>query len=343
MHLQTRRVFRLGATVALSLAAGYALNLQLPYLAPIFALLLTATPAPPLSLKKLLGLLLVIAITLSIGLLLIPLVVYYPLPALLLVALGLYASFILMVNKGKMLPGIFLAIGLTLISAAGTLSSVLAELVIESMAIGIVIAVICQWLVYPVFPEDPGTTMAEPETPPEQSNWVALRATLIMMPAYILALSNPSLYMAVLIKSVSLSQQGSLVSLRSAGRELVGSTFLAGCFAMAFWLLLGLATNLWMFFLWTLLFSSYFAAKIYGVFPSRYSPSFWQGTAITMLILLGSTVMDSNNGADVYTAFFTRMSLFIAVTLYAWLTVYLLETWRTRRLTKQTLPESAPC
>ena len=53
---------------------------------------------------------------------------------------------------------------------------------------------------------------------------------------------------------------------------------------------------------------------------------------MTMLILLGPAVEDSANGKDVYAAFFVRMCLFVAVTLYAWLAVYLLEYLRAHRL-----------
>jgi peptidoglycan/LPS O-acetylase OafA/YrhL len=68
---------------------------------------------------------------------------------------------------------------------------------------------------------------------------------------------------------------------------------------------------------------------------------------MTMLILLGSAVQDSANGDDVYKAFMIRMALFIAVTLYAWLAIYLLERLRTRRLSRKSLSlpdlESSRC
>ena len=141
------------------------------------------------------------------------------------------------------------------------------------------------------------------------------------------------------MKSVSLGQQGSLVSARDAGRELLGSTFLGGCFAILFWFLLGINTNLWMFFLLMLIFGVYFASKIYQISAERYPVSFWQNTAVTMLILLGPAVEDSANGKDVYAAFAVRMGLFVAVTFYAWLAVYSLEylrKWRLGRLTGET-------
>ena len=89
-----------------------------------------------------------------------------------------------------------------------------------------------------------------------------------------------------------------------------------------------------MFFWLMLLFGVHFSSKLYRLVPSRYPASFWLNVATTMLILLGPAVEDSANGKDVYTAFAVRMGLFIAVTLYAWLAVYVLEYLRSRRLSR---------
>ena len=155
-----------------------------------------------------------------------------------------------------------------------------------------------------------------------------------MFPAYLLALTNPGQYLPIIMKSVSLGQQDSVTDASHAARELLGSTFLAGLFAILFWFGLGIMVNLWMFFLWMLLFSFYFASKLYQVIPSRYPASFWVNTVITMLILLGPAVQDSANGSNVYMAFLVRISLFIAVTLYAIFAIYALErlrAWRGRK------------
>ena len=216
----------------------------------------------------------------------------------------------------------------SLISAACT--------VIQSLVFGIGLAILCQWLIYPWFPEDPAP--AKPAKAPnagaEQSNWVALRGMLIVLPVYLLVLTNPAMYLAIIMKAVSLSQQSSLVSARDAGRELLGSTFLGGCFAILFWAMLGISTNLWMFFLWMLLFGVYFSSKVYRLIATRFPASFWLNVGMTMLIVLGPAVEDSDSGKDVYAAFFVRMGLFVAVTLYAWLAVYVLEYLRTRRFAR---------
>ncbi len=345
MDLTARRIFRLSITTAMSLACGYAFQLQVPYLAPIFGVLLTVDPAPPLGPAKLLALLVLIPVALSAGLLLIPLLEYYPLSAILLVGLGLYASFYLSWNRGKELLGTFLATGITLVSIAGSVSSVLATAVIESLVAGIAIAILCQWVIYPFFPEDQvaAEKNRDSSTTRDPSPWIAIRGALIVIPSYLVVLTNPGMYLPLVLKSITLGQQGSLVDVKSAGRELLGATILGGGYAILFWWLLGLSVNLWLFFCWMLLFSTYFASKIYRLLPSRFSPSFWQNVTTTLLILLGSAVMDSENGKDVYAAFFTRISLFLLVTLYAWLAVYLLERKLGRHRSSHEVMESSTC
>ena len=342
MPVAARRVFRVALIMALSLAVSYGLAFPLPYLAPVFALMLSVTPGPPMGLKGLLGLILVVLITLGVGLLLIPVLINYPASGVLMVALGLYVSMHVSVNLGKGLIGTLLSLGLTLIPAAGTVDFALALAVVQALVLGIGLAIVCQWVVYPWFPEEispvsPEAANAEP--PPgdsadgaDQSTWIALRAALIVLPPFLLSLTNPSMYLATIMKSVQLGQQGSLVSARSAGRELLGSTFLGGCFAVSFWFALKISPNLWMFFLWMLLFGIFFLSKLYQIVASRFPPSFWQNVVVTMLILLGPAVEDSANGKDVYAAFAVRMGLFIAVTLYAWAAIFALEQLRARRI-----------
>jgi uncharacterized membrane protein YccC len=345
MSLATRRAFRLGLTMALSLAVAYALAFPLPYLAPLFALFLTAKPGPPMDAKKLLVVLLLISLTLGVGLLLTPLLTHYPVSAILLVAVGVYLSAYLTVGAGKALFGTLLTVGFTLISAAGSIDAKLASAVIDALLLAVGLAVVCSWVVYPLFPEDDVATGPRPDAGPAGSDarWIALRSTLIVWPAYLLVLTNPGAYLPIIMKSVSLSQQANEVSARDAGRELLGSTFLAGCLAILFWFLLGLAPNLWMFFWWMLLFGACLAAKLYRAIGTRLQPSFWQNVIVTMLILLGPAVQDSANGDDVYAAFAARMSLFVFVTLYAWAAIVLLERLRNGRKKNPSSTDSEAC
>ncbi|MCP3850763.1 MAG: DUF2955 domain-containing protein [Gammaproteobacteria bacterium] len=332
MHLQARRIFRLSLTPALALAIAYAIPTPLPFIAPLFALILTSLPGPPMGVKKLLGLIVLVILTLGLGVLLIPLLLHFQMTALLLVLVGLYFSSYLTVNLSKNLPGIFMAMGITMISAAGTVSYELSALIIQALILGIIIATISQFVVYPFFPEDPPEAVKETGDEENdkntiQSNWIAIRSTLIVFPTYLILLSNPLAYMPIVMKSVLLSQQASTMDAKHAGIELIGSTFLGGLFAVLFWFALGLWTNLWMFFLWMLLFCLYFSSKIYQLLKTRFPASFWINTAVTMLIMLGPAVEDSAGGKDVYAAFFSRLMLLTLVTFYALFAIYILETF----------------
>ncbi len=341
MHIQARRIFRLSFTPALALAVAYAIPTPLPFIAPLFAFFLTAMPGPPLGAKKLFGLIMLVMITLGMGLLLIPLLLNFQMTALLLVLVGLYLSSYLTVNLNKNLPGTFLAMGVTMISAAGTVSYSLSTTIIQALVSGIIVAAMSHHFVNLFFPEDAAKPPEKPQSDETdaidsqdesseikgavQSNWIAIRSTLIVFPSYLLLLSNPMAYMPIVLKAVLLTQQASTMDARSAGKELIGSTLLGGLFAVLFWFALGLWTNLWMFFLWMLLFSLYFSCKIYQLIASRFPASFWLNTAVTMLIMLGPAVEDSANGKDVYAAFFSRSVLLILITLYALIAIHFLE------------------
>jgi len=336
LPLAAARAFRFALTVALALAVGYGLALPFPFFAPLFAILLGVSPAPPPALKGLIALLLLVVVALGLGLFLTPFLAIYPVTTVLIIATCLFGATFLSVGGGKALPGILLIMGTTMIPAAGLVEYALAVTVLQGLIVGIVVAVVCQWVVYPLFPE-PGAIAAPatPVLPPHEARWIAARATLIVIPPMLLAFTNPALYMASIIKTATLAQQGSRVSAGVAGRELIGSTFLAGLLAVAFWFALRLSPTLWMFFLWMLLFGVYFGAKLFGAVASRFPPSFWQNVAVTLLILLGPAVQDSATGKDVQQAFAMRFSLFVGITVYAWLAIILLEQLRSLLLKRR--------
>jgi hypothetical protein len=337
MSLGARRVFRLSLTVALSLVIAYAMALSMPYIVPIFALMLTMAPSPPPKLKGLLVIMAVTALTTSSGLLIVPLLMDYPASAVLVVLVALFLSNYITVSVGQVMVGMLLTIGITLISAIGTVSFFGATVVIKALLSGIAIAVICQWVVYPLFPED-SASPAPAAAPASNENalWISLRATLIVMPAYLVCLTNPTMYMPLIMKTVALGQQSTVDDTHVAARTMLGSTLMGGMMAVGFWFLLKIDVSLWMFFLGMLLITMVIAAKIYGVSASKYSANFWSDALVNMLILLGPAVADSANGKDVYQAFAVRMGLFVVVTIYASMTVLGLDYLRASRRKKVT-------
>ncbi|MGJ7515342.1 DUF2955 domain-containing protein [Pseudomonas baetica] len=324
---RTQRALRLATGTALCLATSYGLALPIPFLAPVLCALLLVSLNRPLSLKAAVVLGLVAMLTTGVGLLLIPLLRHYGLSGVLLIGLCLFAVFGFGLRGGNSLIVTLLVIGLTMISSAGFADFDLALTVIKALVAGLLLAIMVGVVSHGLFPEPANapTPPAAPPLPENEVHRVALRATLIVIPAFLLALIDPASYLPIVLKAVNLGQQSSTTSARSAGRELVGSTLLGGLLAILFWSALSLFVHLWMFFLWMLLFTLLLARKLYGVSAGRFSPGFWLNTLITLIILLGQSVQDSAAGKDVYTAFAVRMALFIAVTLYALLMVHVLE------------------
>jgi hypothetical protein len=165
----------------------------------------------------------------------------------------------------------------------------------------------------------------------ESARWIAWRGMLIVMPVFMLALTNPSFYMAAIMKTVALGQQAGETDARHAGRELVGSTLMGALIALVVWLGLSLWPSLWMLILWLMAAALWAGSALFGARPTRMRPSFWSNALITSLILLGPAIEDSASGKSVLKGAVMRVSLFVGVALYAWATVWVLERWRARR------------
>lgn len=346
---QTKRLYRISLATALSLVIAYGLRLELPFIVPLFTFLLALKSEQPVGLKGLLGLVLIITLTLGSGMLLIPLLTFYPFTGLLLVILGIYLSAHLLVNMGKALVGVFFMAGMTMISCVGTQSSVIAGTMVDSILMGIIIAILSQWLVFPFFalpvraqPEPgkhPDTTENAPQEQ-ERSHNAALQTTAIVFPVYLLALTNPSLYLPLIMKSVTLGQQTSDTDLQKAGNELLTCTLAGGAMAIVGWLLLQINPNLWIFFLTTLLICLWVVRRLLGLTASHFSPSFWQNALVTFFILIGPAVQDTLNGKDPLRAFAVRLSLFIALSIYAWFAARLIQRFRQRKQHRHSIVSS---
>lgn len=323
---RAQRTLRLACGTSLCLALSFGLALPLPFIAPVLALLLLASVNRVLPFKAVLLLTLTAMLTTGLGLLLVPMLRYYPLSGVLLVGACLWLTFGFGLRGGNNLVVTFMVIGLTMISAAGVFDPGLAARVIGALIKGLLLATLIVAISHGLFPETAAVpATVAPKVPGEVLNRLALRATLIVMPTFLLALIEPAAYLPIILKAVSLSLQTSTTSARHAGRELLGSTLLGGLLAVLFWCALSLFVHLWMLWLWTLLAGLLLGRKLYGLSPMQRSPGFWLNSFITLIILLGQSVEDSALGKDVYRAFAIRLGLFIAVTLYAWLMVELLE------------------
>lgn len=324
---RAQRTLRMASGTALSLAISFGMGMPIPMIAPVLAVFLLVMRNRPLSFKDGLGLIVVVAVTSGTGLLISPVLRYFPVSGVVLVGLCLFLAFRHAMRGGNNLVTTFLVVGLTMISTAGTVDFALAAFVVAALVKGLLVAVAVLAIGHWLFPEQAPTptATAAPVLPARDAARIAWRATLVVVPAFLLALTDPAGYLPVIMKSVSLGRQSCTTAAGNAARELVGSTLLGGLLAMVFWCALGLFVNLWMFFLWMLLFGLWAGRKLYGLSAGRYPPGFWLNTLVTLIILLGQSVEDSMVGKDVFTAFAVRMGLFLAVTLYACMMIVVLD------------------
>ena len=156
---------------------------------------------------------------------------------------------------------------------AGVADQALVTALSVAFAVGLGTGVLVSGVSHAFFPDAPGAghvAAAPAPVSPETASWIALRATLVVMPVFVLALTNPALYLAAIIKTVTLGQQAGSTSARSAGRELVGSTLMGALMAALVWFGLSLRPNLWMLMLWMVAAALWAGARLFGVRPRRF-------------------------------------------------------------------------
>jgi hypothetical protein len=320
----------IGLGVAVLVAYGFAL--PMPFVVCVMAVILLSKPGPPMSLARGTAPALALAAQLSAGVLMVPVLENYALTGVLLTAAVLYAVFYKGLCTGNPVTMV-LVMAFALIPVAGVADQAVVGMLSLAVATGVVVGGAVKSLSYALFPDEPGLgkSPAARSVSHETAAWIALRATVIVMPVFVLALTNPSLYLAAIMKTVTLGQQAGETNTRSAGKELVGSTLMGALVGACVWLGLSVLANLWMLVLWLMAAALWCATAMFGARRSAFRPSFWSNALITALILLGPAIEDSANGKSVVQASAVRTSLFVAVALYAWATVWVLERWRESR------------
>ncbi|HYH40872.1 MAG TPA: DUF2955 domain-containing protein [Burkholderiales bacterium] len=339
MHRADKAVLRLGVGLGLAVLIAYGLALQLPFAVCVVAVLLLCRPGPPLPFVKGAVFAAVIAALLVAGVLMVPVLEHYRVTGLLLTGALLYAVFFAGARSGNPLT-ILVVAALTFIPVAGVAEQALAMALAQAFGWGLATGVLVSGISHALFPDPPGPAPIPPARAAvsrEAAGWSALQATLVVMPVFVVALTNPALYIPAIMKTVTVAQQAGATDARTAGRELVGSTVVGALMATVVWFGLTLRPNLWMLMLWIVAAALWAGVRLFRVKPTSEPPSFWVNALITMLILLGPGIEDAAVGKDVYTASAVRVSLYIAVALYAWATVWALERWRASRSRALTL------
>jgi hypothetical protein len=342
MHRADKAVLRLATGLGLAAVIAYGLAMQLAFIVCVVPVLELTKPGPPAPFMKGVVSALVVAGLLAAGLLMVPLLEHYTVAGLVLTGAVLFVLFFNGARKGSPMT-LILAIAFTVIPVAGYASQALATAVAQAFGTGLAIGVVVNAIAHALFPDPPmpaKSAAAPAGAGPESARWQGLQATVVVMPAFVVALTNPTLYVPILMKSLTLGQQVGATGARSAGLVLVGSTVMGALVAALVWAGLSLLPNLWMLTLLIVAVALWVGARIFGVRPTSLAPAFWVNVLVTMFIVLGPAIEDAAVGKDVYLASFTRVCLLIAVSLYAWATVWLLGQWRAARAARSLKPAS---
>lgn len=327
MHNGDRAVLRISCGTAIAALACYSLALPMPHLGCIMAWIVLCQ-GKPLPIKKGIVAGLGLMATMMGGVLIVPLLTHYPLPALLLTALLLYLL-MLMWLAGKGTQAMLLTTAVTIIPIAGLIEQSLAVGIAQMMGLGIIIGTVVNRIALAVFPPQATPAPAgKAYVAPQSPHYLALRAVLIVLPVWLLALSYPAFYIPAVMKTVMLAQQTNTLAAKQVGRELVLSTLMGALLAVVLWFGLSLWPSLLMLVLWLALVSLWVARRMVRLVANRFTPSFWSNAWVTCLILFGPAIQDSAAGKDVWLASAMRCALYVAVALYGWACVVILERWR---------------
>lgn len=327
-----KAVLRLAVGFGLAVLIAYGAALPLPFLVCLMAALVLTKPGQPLPLAKGLVLAAALAVLATTGVLMVPLLENYALAGVLLTGVILHGLFFAGIRTGNPLT-LVLVVAFTLIPVVGVAEQGLVTAIAVTLALGVAVGSLVGGVSHAFFPDPPRP--AEKKPPPavdrETAAWIALCGTLVVLPAFVLALTDPSSYLATIMKSAQLGQQAGSTDTRRAGRELVGSTLAAAGIALVVWFGLSLWPSLWMLVLWMTGAALWVGARLYRVVPTAFSPAFWNNALVTTIILVGPAIEDSANGSGVLQASAVRVALFVGVSLYAWAMVWALERWRAAR------------
>lgn len=326
MHNGDRAVLRIGVGSAIAALVCYGLALPMPHLGCIMAWIVLCQ-GKPLPIKKGIIVGLVLTMTMVGGVLMVPLLTHYPLSALLFTALLLYLL-MLMGLRGKGTQAMLLTTAITIIPIAGLIEQSLAIGIAQMMGLGIIIGTVVNRFALVLFPpQATPSSAAKVLLLPESPHQLALRAVLIVLPVWLLALSNPAFYIPAVMKTVMLAQQTNTLAAKQVGKELVLSTLMGALLAVVLWFGLSIWPSFLMLVLWMALVSLWVARRLVRLAASRFTPSFWSNAWVTCLILFGPAIQDSASGKDVWLASLMRCSLYVAVALYGWACVVVLERW----------------
>ena len=320
----TRHALRIAGGIAVPFAVGELLDWDLPFIASVFAVLLLATPQPPMKVGAAVVSVLGMAAVFFVALVLTHLTL--PTPATFIVGFGLavFAGLYGQLRSASPLWFFFLvAVMVTPLMANQTdgLATTVAGIMVAAMAI----AVLTTWLVHAAFP-DPAATSRAASTAPAAARPAAddarkaLAGTLILVPLMLFLLGRESAALVVTMTVLSILRTAGSTQSNHAVLGILLGNLIAGGIAMLAYYLIDTGGSVPMLVSILLAVGLFFGERIAS---GGQAASLYSGAAIAMLVLLGLGLSPFN---DASTAFATRVTYVLLASVYALAMIALLGT-----------------
>ncbi len=335
MPIASVRILRMVLGTALCLFFSQIVNWPMSFVAAVFTMFILALPLPAMSLAGGLKFAIVFLVAVYGSLIFLPFVVHYPLAGLLLVALALYHSFYFTARGGSSVLGAFATVGITLVASVGSVSIDAIIGLLGGLTTGILVGISFVWIAHALIPDSKADVAQHAPTKPpaaEKPDLAAARSSafrslLVVMPVVVwFMLSGASAsYAAVMIKVASMGQQASLDHTKQAAKSLLASTIIGGIGAIVAWQILSIRPDLLLFVLLVALGGLVMGPKIFqGLGLAPQGPT-WSYAYLTMIVILGPAVMDSQTGDAAGSAFYGRLLMFMFASFYGVAAVYVFD------------------
>lgn len=346
MDIANVRILRLAFGTAVSLLFSQAVAWPMSFITPVITLFLLALPLPAPKLKMGIGLIVVLAASLYGGLLLLPPLQNQPMVGVILVVLALYWSFYFTAKGGSAVLGTFATMGIAVSTAIGTVSLDAVLGIVNGVAFGATIGVLFVWVAHAFINDslakDP--VAGPPQKPPAApkpdlgvARRSAFRSLLIVLPValFVLFSSASAAYIPVMIKVAAMGQQATNDAARLAGKSLLQSTVIGGIGAVIGWQVLSIAPTLMVYTAFVGLAALIMGPKIFQGRALHPDAATWSYGLLTMVVILAPAVADSLIGGPANAKFLDRLWMFVLATAYAVGTVYVFDSFTTRRRQKR--------
>ena len=332
--IASTRILRLALGTALALWFSQAVGWSLSYVAPVFTLLLLATPKPALPLKGGVAIVVLIMAAVYGGLLLLPMLTHQTVAGILILTLALFHTFYFTARSDNAAIGTLMIVGLTLTVTVGSVSVDAVLAVAKYVSIGALVGVLFVWIAHAIVPDPAVSGQAAPAPLPKPekpsaatARRSAMRSLAIVLPVAIVFLfsSDSASYLAVMIKVTSMTQQASSGKTREAAVSLLLSTLIGGLAALAGWMLIGIWPMLTLYTLLIALAGLTMGRRIFAGDGMHGQAATWSYAYLTMIVILSPAVMDSLTGSSAGLAFFDRLLMFAGATVYGVIAVYVFD------------------